>query len=244
MTYRAQRLNLQVPEGHDTVCIRYCTFPVVGRLTKKQRQEITVPSYTAQAIIGLLLGDGWMTKSSPTGNARFGFAQSTIHKLYFDKVFSLFTSLCTPNLVPLMKTFGSMSTTTMYSSLSFITMRLPALNLYYDLFYKLTSTGSYVKIVPMNIGELLTEVGLAYWIMDDGSRHNNGLHLNVYNFNSASVQLLLNVLGNKYNLKCSLHAHSAHGGKVRIYIFEESMLQLRSLVSPHMVPSMLYKIGQ
>jgi hypothetical protein len=33
------------------------------------------------------------------------------------------------------------------------------------------------KIVPLNIYILLTLLGLAHWIMGDGSRQNLGLHL-------------------------------------------------------------------
>ena len=39
-----------------------------------------------------------------------------------------------------------------------------------------------LKIVPLNIKNLLTPRGLAYWIMVDGSLQNKGLHLNTYGF--------------------------------------------------------------
>jgi hypothetical protein len=45
-------------------------------------------------------------------------------------------------------------------------------NEYRDLFY---SNG--VKIVPPTIGELLTARGLAYWAMDDGTKHGPGFAL-------------------------------------------------------------------
>ena len=92
-------------------------------------------------------------------------------------------------------------------------------------------------------GDLLTPVGLAFWIMDDGSRQGSGLHLNVYGFDNESVDRLLDVLQGKFNLECTLHGHSAHGGKYRIYVRADSMPRLQELVLPHMVPSMLYKLG-
>ena len=46
------------------------------------------------------------------------------------------------------------------------------------------------KIVPINIENLLTPRGLAYWIMDDGSLQNKGLHLNTYSFTSKEVLIL------------------------------------------------------
>jgi len=54
-------------------------------------------------------------------------------------------------------------------SLRFLTMALPCLNYFHGLFYK-----DKVKIVPKNLGELLTARGLAHFIMDDGG-------LSVYN---------------------------------------------------------------
>lgn len=76
--------------------------------------------------------------------------------------------------------------------------------------------------------------------MDDGSKQNRGLHLNVYAFDEVSVHYLILVLQKKYNLICSVHNHSK--GK-RIYIFEESMPCLRSIVLEHTVPSIYYKLG-
>jgi hypothetical protein len=48
-------------------------------------------------------------------------------------------------------------TNKIYSSMQFKTLSLPCLNYYYDLFYK---EGK--KIVPSNIGDLLTARALAY----------------------------------------------------------------------------------
>lgn len=69
-----------------------------------------------------------------------------------------------------------------------------------DIFY---SEGK--KVVPSNIDELLTDIGLAHWIMDDGSKHGDGLHLNVYAFSPECVDRLINVLTTKFGLKCSIH---------------------------------------
>jgi hypothetical protein len=98
------------------------------------------------------------------------------------------------------------------------------------------------KVVPDNIMELLTPIGLAHWIMGDGSRHNSGLHLSVYGFTYKQVKLLINVLDLKFNLKCSIYNLSTIGGKPRIYIWQKSMDKLRLHVNPYVLPSMKYKI--
>jgi hypothetical protein len=121
------------------------------------------------------------------------------------------------------------------SSIGVLTMQLPCLNVLYDLFYP-----SGVKTVPLLILDMLTAVGLAHWIMGDGSRQGSGLHLNVYGFDPASVDRLMHVLTVKFGLICTVHGHSAGP---RIYVHKESMPRLRELVLPHMVPMMHYKLG-
>jgi hypothetical protein len=39
-----------------------------------------------------------------------------------------------------------------------------------------------LKVVLSDIFNLLTEIRLIHWIMDDGFKHSKGLHLNVYAF--------------------------------------------------------------
>ena len=78
--------------------------------------------------------------------------------------------------------------------------------------------------------------------MGDGSRHNLGLHLSVYAFSDKEVEILIDVLKTKFNFKCSVRKLSSIGDKPRIFIWEESMVELRLLVSPYIIPSMLYKI--
>lgn len=100
-----------------------------------------------------------------------------------------------------------------------------------------------LKIVPLNIQELLTPRGLAYWIMDDGSLQNKGLHLNTYGFTSQDVLILKNTLVNMFGentLKCSIHKHKK--GE-RIYIWQESMYLIRHNISKFMHQNMHYKIN-
>jgi hypothetical protein len=58
-----------------------------------------------------------------------------------------------------------------------------------------------VKIIPANIGELLTPVGLAYWFSDDGYFHkaSGGLYLSTNSFSLAEVELLVEVLKKNFD---------------------------------------------
>nr|YP_010710782.1 hypothetical protein P2Z26_mgp34 [Gonatophragmium mori]WCZ71146.1 hypothetical protein [Gonatophragmium mori] len=124
----------------------------------------------------------------------------------------------------------------MYTAISFTTMQLPCFNDFRDLFYE-----NKIKKVPNNIYQLLTPIGLAFWIMDDGSRQGSGLHISVYAFSNQDVDKLMFTLQDKFGLKCSIHYN--RDNKPRIYIFKESMDTLISLVKPYFIEEMLYKLG-
>ena len=67
---------------------------------------------------------------------------------------------------------------------------LPCFNYLWDLFYI-----DKVKTIPSNIGDLLTEVGLAFWIMDDGGLGSNGtLNLHTDSYTLTEYNLLIDVL--------------------------------------------------
>jgi hypothetical protein len=105
------------------------------------------------------------------------------------------------------KSFLDKKTNKTYSSISFATLTLPCFTYYRKLFYNSNNK----KIVPLNINQLLTPIGLSYWIMDDGSLQNKGLHLSVYAFSYENVLLLKSTLENLFLpealIKCTIHTH-------------------------------------
>lgn len=51
------------------------------------------------------------------------------------------------------------------------------------MFYvKLSSTTHKIKVIPKNIFDVLTPIGLAFWLMDDGNKTGRGIHLNTNAF--------------------------------------------------------------
>lgn len=149
---------------------------------------------------------------------------------------SFFLPFCVKDYIPQSRIVRDNRTKKTYSAISFTTMQLPCFNEFKEMFYELN-----VKRVPSNIYELLTPRGLAFWLMDDGSRHGDGMHIGVYAFTNADVDKLMFVLQDKFNIKCSIHYN--RDKKPRIYIFKESMDTLRTLVKPYFVKEMLYKLG-
>ena len=212
------------------------------RLSKSDRTKITIESPLNEIMIGLLLGDGHIQKRSINGNSRFIYGQSSLrlhHLNYFNHVFELFKPYLSKDFNPKKRSFTDKRSNKKYSSVQFATLSLPCFNYYKDLFYN----SNYLKIVPSNIQNLLSPRGLAYWIMDDGSLQNKGLHLNTYGFSNQDVLKLKFILENLFGentLKCSIHKHKK--GE-RIYIWGESMGVVRHNISKFMHKNMLYKIN-
>ena len=94
--------------------------------------------------------------------------------------------------------------------------------------------------MPLNIGELLTPVGLAYFIMDDGHWTGHGITLATNNFTKSEVELLAQVLEDNFDLKCNIRKDK---NVYLIYISAKSIPQLRILIKDFMHPTMLYKLG-
>lgn len=191
-----------------------------------------------------MLGDAHISKRTLTSNSRLHYGQTTKHKEYFDFVYNIFKSFCAKDYIPVSSTNLYKRNNVIYYSFYFVTMQLPCFNEFRELFYK-----SGKKIIPVNIYDLLTPIvpsprwgdGLAFWIMDDGSRHGEGVHISAYGFSVEDIDKLMFVLQDKFNLKCSIHYN--RDNKPRIYIFKESMYTLKLLVNQYFIKEMLYKLG-
>jgi LAGLIDADG DNA endonuclease family len=94
-----------------------------------------------------------------------------------------------------------------YTKVSFKTCAFPCFTELYNIFY---FEG---KKIPLNIVELLTPVGLAYWLCDDGGKSGNGFHFATNGFTAEDVRLLVSVLQDKFGLKCSIQSRN------RIYVW-------------------------
>ena len=100
-----------------------------------------------------------------------------------------------------------------------------------------------IKTVPLNIGELLTDVGLAFWIMDDGGSGSNGtlnLHTESYNYNE--VNLLIRVLKKNFNVDSRISLKRP--GQWIIVIPKKEVFKVARLTINYMHPSMIYKLGK
>jgi len=202
---------------------------------KFSRQELSMVKfspYHRDVIVGLILSDAWLSKDRK--NARLGFKQSLAHSAYVLFVFSILSHYCNsnPHLV-IANRIGKKS-----YGLEFFTRAMPCLTELRTLFY------SKVKIIPENIYDLLTPPALAHLIMGDGNAERSGLIICTNSFTLQEVIKLMNVLLIKYGLNSNIREKKQiNKTEYMIYIKQNSMPLLRSIVNPYMHSSMLYKIN-
>ena len=215
----------------------YSSTKGISRLSKAERNLIRIPDDIKEILVGIMLGDAHIVRRSSTSNSRLVYAQTVpAHKEYFNYVYKIFMPFCTKDYIPQSRLYIDKRTKQKYSAISFTTMQLPCFNVFKEIFYL-----SNVKRVPDNIYQILTPKGLAFWIMDDGSKHGNGLHISVYAFSTEDVDKLMFTLQDKFKFKCSIHYNKDY--KPRIYIFKESIDSLRVLTNSFFIKEMLYKLG-
>ena len=86
-----------------------------------------------------------------------------------------------------------------------------------------------IKIVPLNLYELIDFEFLAYWIMSDGSKAGNAVYLQTQSFSIKECVFIISILIHKFNLDCNIHLQRK---QPTIYISAKSMKKIRSNLGP------------
>jgi len=189
-----------------------------------------VPQYYVDVLVGLILSDGYLCLTSSRTNARLEFKQSISHFPYFWFVFNIMSPFCIS--LPYLCTMRLKGVK--FFAVKFVSRSLPFFTELHAIFYP-----EGIKIVPDCIFDLLTPVALAHWIIGDGSVRRHGVILCTNSFSVIDTIRLINVLMIRYDLVCTLQIQI---GQPLIYITAGSIPRLRSIVLPHMHPSMHYKV--
>jgi len=121
--------------------------------------------------------------------------------------------------------------------MKFSTWTYPSFNWIHSVWYK-----DGVKKIPDCIEEYLTPLALAIWIMDDGCKVNKGLKFSTNSFTYSDCIKLTTVLNKNFNLKASVQSAGSENQYI-IYIWKQSMNDLRNIVSPYIVTEMKYKLS-
>ena len=200
-------------------------------------------------IICGMLGDWWgnKIKGQQMDSVRFCIEQGVKNSAYIHHLNILlhdlgYCSNVTPKLVvkseaivdkrldPRSTRYNYRLTTHSFTSLLWI---------YNSFYYEVN--GIMTKKIPCWIGEFITPIGLAHWIMQDGSRQKNqGINLATNSFTYEDCVSLSKILNEKYDLKTSV-VKAGHIDQWKISIWKQSMSNLVSIVKPYIVDEMKYK---
>ena len=115
----------------------------------------------------------------------------------------------------------------------------------WDLFYD-TSNGVIKKTIkaPEGGGTILTHlnvVGLAYWVIGDGSLHREGrvLTLHTQGFSHDENKMISEELNLKFGFKSKVVKHK---NKFVVQFTTSDANKLHDLIKPHLIPTMQYKL--
>jgi len=102
------------------------------------------------------------------------------------------------------------------------------------------------KVIPSKkvLMEMLTPRAIAYWLMDDGSFTGNSVIFCTNGFTVNEVNLLREVLLEKYNIHTTLKMQKQRKKEPIIYVRSISFPTLKLLVYDYVIPWFKYKLGE
>ena len=210
---------------------------------------LSIPTSTLYSFTGNMLGDGSISLSKKNkGEGRYSMTMDVYSLNYLhhlnDKIYSQFTKTkfyAYPNIL-LPQHRGKEITQYHYN-----TKTHPLFTALHSLWYKWdVEKNKFIKIVPLNISEMFSEISLAYWIMDDGYFDSYGRTKTVLLCTESFTKeecIILQSLLEKLNIKSTLKVRDKINDRYRIRISKTSMDRVISLVKPYMHKDFLYKLG-
>ena len=188
-------------------------------------------------LIGSILGDSHLEKRKNGIGTRIIFEQCNRNVEYIMWLHKFLSTrgYCTPNKPKLITRIRKGNKVFYQYRVSSYTFT--SLNWLHNMFYKES-----IKIIPVNLAEYITPLSLAIWFMDDGSKTHNTVRLATNCFKLTELEFLCKLLKVKFNLDITAQKSGKNKGHI-LYVKKSSLARFTSLVKPHMLPSMYYKLG-
>lgn len=217
--------------------ISWSMICIYNRPNQKLRGESRIGPHNLDIlsiIIGSLLGDAHAEKRSMGKGTRITFYQEASHVEYLLYLHNQISVLgyCNSNIPEIQTRLGKGGK--VRKIIRFSTSTYTSWNWIHDSFYPQD-----YKIVPRFIGQYLTPLALAIWIMDDGARVSRGIKLCTNCFSYSDSIYLIGVLLENFQIKASII--SAGNNQFNIYIWKQSKELLWNIVQPYIIPEMKYK---
>ena len=191
--------------------------------------------YIKQIIVGLILGDAYVTP--PYGNSRRSMLDIKGDANYLPYLKWLHRGLNPIGVSELRLKKG-------YHQYHFITKTSKEIGDLRRIFYP-----NGIKTIPDSINSLLiSPLALAIWYQDDGhldcrSKYHYNAVFATHSFSFESCQLLANALQKNFNLDVRIHKCTMRGKLYyKLYITSNSMRHFTQLVKPYIISCFAYKI--
>ena len=153
--FKGQHNKLSLWSYNPTNSRSYSTNVKNIKSTMNYKKGYELSIIQKEALIGIILGDGFIERNKPSHNARLRIEQSYPEKeKYLNSLYELLEPLTLMKPQILTRNDKKRGITT--KSLYFRTLAMPCLNYYHELFYP-----DKKKIIPRNLEEFLTARGLA-----------------------------------------------------------------------------------
>ena len=210
------------------------------KLTRKElavyKETLKLSQKQRDIIVGTLLGDSTIALRLGKCTKMLKFEQGQAHKEYVVHLHDIFKDWCggPPQERFIDKTRKAVWFRT-YAHDSFL--------FYFNAFYtvKPNAEGQIrsTKFVPKTIKTILTARAIAYWFMDDGSKHPTGFYLNSHGFSYEDHVLLQETLASVHKISTSIQKDKE---KFRINVLAPSKEDFENLVRPYIHSDFLYKL--
>jgi len=203
-----------------------------SKAIKEYKKGLVLTKMQREILVGLLLGDGHLETQNGGKTYRLKVEHSVEQREYLEWVYGYFKEWV--RTAPSLKYKNGKP-----FSYWFTTYTHPLFVSYAKLFYQ-----GRQKIVPPNLREHLTSLGLSVWFMDDGSRKSERHRtyiIHTVGFGKEEQGILQGTLLKEFNIQTTLHRQKEKYW--RLYIPSESVMVFRKHVSPYIIPSMRYKLG-
>jgi hypothetical protein len=209
---------------------------------KTNTNGIHLPGNLHSILIGLMLGDGYLYKTSTTSNTRFEISFGKDRLFFANWIENLFKEYSNTGIKTIIN-----KDTSLFNwkyNYRFKTKTLPIFNNYHNMFYVPNNeTWKYIKIIPNNILELMNPIVLAYLIMTDGNfdKARNRVRIYTNSYSKVDVERLAKAI----NINLNIYVGVLHDRKDQwiLTIGAKQLNLLRKIVRSHFEPSMLYRLG-
>ena len=209
-------------------------------MNNNNNTNTNLPQELNSILIGIMLSDGGLYRSSPTANVGFEMSFGEKYKSLAFHIGELFKDYMSNPVKPI----EIKGKNKVYINYRLKTKTLPVFNSYYEMFYKFNHlTNKYVKIVPDNIIDLMDPIVLAYLIQGDGNfdKSRNRVRIYTNSYQKLEVENLALAIKTKLNI----YTAPLHDRKDQwiLTIGANNLDLLRKIVIPYFHPTMYYRLG-